>query len=518
MKEIKRALQMRYLAKMSLRQVAEAIHIPHTTVADYCKRFEISGCDIASFLAYDEEKIEQMLFTPSAVKQEYLPSPEISHKRPIPDVIYIHKELSRKGVTFELLWQEYKECYPEGYGITQFKEYYYRYKKKIAPSMRQMHLPGEKLFIDYSGLTMPITNQVTGEITKAQIFVAVLGASGYTFVHATPSQCVRDFITSHVHAFAFFKGAPAILVPDNLKSAIIANSALKGIVENESYGELARHYNCLIIPARPRKPKDKPKVEQGVQGIQRWLLAVLRDRVFFSVDELNLALAILLDQYNQKLMRHLGKSRLSLFEEIDAAVLQPLPQVRFIYKEFKLATVHHDYHVCLEKCYYSVPYTYLKEKVELRYSTTTLEIYHKSKLIATHPKYSRAGSVSTLKEHMPLAHQYQHEKMNPQRLLDWATSIGEHTHRFVEKKLSNAQYPMNAYRSVIAILNLSKAYGKSDLDLALAYALGINALSYKSVISILSKKLYLHAVNNTDTEKYLFNKHHANIRGSGYYQ
>ena len=509
MKDISKALKMRYMANISLREIAIATKLPHTTIADYCKRFDNSGYDLDVLLSFGDDKIISILFPNKKIVQKNL-------EKPMPDVEYIHKEIVKKGVTFELLWYEYKDIYPDGYGLSQFKEYYYRYKKRLNPSMRQTHIPGDKLFVDYSGLTMNVIDQFTGEVSKVQVFVAVLGASGYTFVHATKSQTLKDFILSHTKAFDFFGGVPNVLVPDNLKSAIISNNK-KGIVENESYSELARHYDCVISPARPRKPKDKPKAEQGVQGIQRWLIAVLRNRIFFNVDEINEALSPLLDRYNNKVMKHISKSRNELFLELDSPVLHPLPNNKFIYKEFKIAIVHLDYHVELHKCFYSVPYKYLKEKVEIRYSIATVEIYHQNILIATHPRLHRINDTSTQKEHMPLNHQYANEKMNPTRLKNWGETIGESAYIFVNQKLEDAQYPTNAYRSTIAILNLAKLYGKENLNLALAYALSINATSTKSIESILSKKLYLLGLPTIATNNTILNTH-ENLRGKDYYQ
>ena len=508
-KDISKALKMRYMANISLREIAIATKLPHTTIADYCKRFDNSGYNLDVLLSFGDDKIISILFPNKKIVQKNL-------EKPMPDVEYIHKEIVKKGVTFELLWYEYKDIYPDGYGLSQFKEYYYRYKKRLNPSMRQTHIPGDKLFVDYSGLTMNVIDQFTGEVSKVQIFVAVLGASGYTFVHATKSQTLKDFILSHTKAFDFFGGVPNVLVPDNLKSAIISNNK-KGIVENESYSELARHYDCVISPARPRKPKDKPKAEQGVQGIQRWLIAVLRNRIFFNVDEINEALSPLLDKYNNKVMKHISKSRNELFLELDSPVLHPLPNNKFIYKEFKFAIVHLDYHVELHKCYYSVPYKYLKEKVEIRYSTVTVEIYHQNILIATHARLHRVNDTSTQKEHMPLNHQYANEKMNPTRLKNWGETIGESAHLFVNQKLEDAQYPTNAYRSTIAILNLAKLYGKENLNLALGYALSINATSTKSIESILAKKLYLLGLPTIASNNAILNTH-ENLRGKEYYQ
>ena len=508
MKKIKDVLRLRFITNISYRQISRALNTPSSTTADYCKRFEITNYSIDEFLSLDEDEIYQLLFPEKSLPKTY-------KTRPKPNVEYIHKEIAKKGVTFELLWQEYKEQHPDGYGCSQFKEYYYKYKKRLNPSMRQTYIAGEKMFVDYSGLTVPVIDLSTGEVIKAQIFVSVLGLSGYTYVHATASQKVEDFIRSHVTAFEFYEGIPKILVPDNLKSAIISNNK-KGIVFNENYAELSRYYNFAIEPARVRKPQDKAKAEQGVQGIQRWILARFRHRSFFSVDEINQAISELLDIYNNKIIKRLGKSRTDIFEENEKKFLGELPANRFIYKELKIATVNIDYHVELNRCFYSVPFKYLKEKVELKYSNSLVEIYYKLKLIATHPRLYRINDSSTMKEHMPLNHQYQNEKMNPQRLITWGSNIGNDAKEFVETRLEEAQYPEKVYRSLIAILSLGKLYGKIELNLALSYALKIDAKSVKSVESILSKKLYLQAVNNTNNNQ-LFNNH-GNIRGSDYYK
>ena len=508
MKKIKDVLRLRFITNISYRQISRALNTPSSTTADYCKRFEITNYSIDEFLSLEEDEIYQLLFPEKSLPKTY-------KTRPKPNVEYIHKEIAKKGVTFELLWQEYKEQHPDGYGCSQFKEYYYKYKKRLNPSMRQTYIAGEKMFVDYSGLTVPVIDLSTGEVIKAQIFVSVLGLSGYTYVHATASQKVEDFIRSHVTAFEFYEGIPKILVPDNLKSAIISNNK-KGIVFNENYAELSRYYNFAIEPARVRKPQDKAKAEQGVQGIQRWILARFRHRSFFSVDEINQAISELLDIYNNKIIKRLGKSRTDIFEENEKKFLGELPANRFIYKELKIATVNIDYHVELNRCFYSVPFKYLKEKVELKYSNSLVEIYYKLKLIATHPRLYRINDSSTMKEHMPLNHQYQNEKMNPQRLISWGASVGNDAKEFVEIRLEEPQYPEKVYRSLIAILSLGKLYGKIELNLALSYALKIDAKSVKSIESILSKRLYIQAVNNTNNNQ-LFNNH-GNIRGSDYYK
>jgi len=509
MKKIRDILRFRYITKISLRQISRAVNVPKSTVLDYCKRFESTKYSIDKFLDLDDDTMYQALFFEDKKIET------ANTKRPLPDFEYIHKEIAKKGITFELLWMEYKEENPNGYySLSQFKELYYKFKKKINPTMRQTYIPAHQMFIDYSGLSVPYYNKITGEVLKAQIFVSVLGYSGCVFVHATPSQKKEYFIKSHVLAFNFYSGVPKVMVPDNLKSAVISNNK-RGIVINESYAELCRHYNCIVEPARVKKPQDKGIVEQAVQGIQRWILAVFRHRTFYSIDEINQAIAPLLDKYNNKIIKHIGKSRYEIFEQEEKQYLQPLPANRYIYKEVKIATVDISYHVELFKCFYSVPFKYIKEKVEIKYSTSLIEIYYKSKLIATHPRLYEINARSTLKEHMPKNHQYQYEKINPGRLLNWANSIGNNTKEFVKKKLDNAAYPANAYKSIIAILQKAKIYGNTELELALGYANTINATTVKSIESILSKKLYKQAVNNPNYTKPII---HDNIRGKDYYQ
>ena len=498
---------------LSIRKIQGATGVAKSTVADYIKRFKELGLSLEQIEALDDDALRLQFFPE-------LSSVVVSSKA-MPDMNYIHQELKRRKktkVTLYLLWEEYRVDNPNGYGYTQFRVHYRRFKKKLNPSMRQTHLAGEKLFVDYSGLTMPIYNQRIGEVEYAQIFVAVLGASGYTFVHATHSQKQEDFIYSHVMCYNFFGGVPRVVVPDNLKSAIISNNK-NGIVVNESYADLNRHYGVVVEPTRPRKPKDKPLAEQGVQAIQRFILAKFRHHKFFSVDELNEAIAELLDGYNNKVIKHLQQSRTELFHEFDAPYLNPLPQNNYVYKQFKIARVNQDYHITLEKCNYSVPFQYIKEEVEVRYSTQSVYIYHKHKLIATHPRLRRIGESSTLHEHMPSEHQYVNEKMNPERLRSWAKNIGEYSSVFVEDAFAEVAHKPNAYRKISAVLSLAKIYGKTELELALMYATQMKTIKTKSIKSILDKKLYLaKSANNTTPTQQSFFDNHTNIRGADEYK
>jgi len=513
MKQVRDVLQLHSIMKLSLRRIQGATNVAKSTISDYIKRFNTSGLSIEQINILDDDTLKLKLFPET--------SSIVISKKAMPDMNYLYQEMKRRKktkVTMQLLWEEYIESNPDGYRYTQFRLHYRRFKQTLNPSMRQTHLAGEKLFVDYSGLTMPIYNQRTGETDVAQIFVAVLGASGYTFVHATHSQKQEDFIYSHVQCYNFFRGVPRVVVPDNLKSAIITNNK-NGIVVNESYADLNKHYSVLVEPARPRKPKDKPKAEQGVQAIQRYILARFRHHKFFSVDELNDAISHLLDDYNHKVIKHLQKSRTELFEEIDKPYLNQLPINTYVYKQFKLAKVNQDYHITLEKCNYSVPFKYIKEEVEVRYSTQSVYIYYKHKCIATHPRLRRIGDTSTLHEHMPNEHQYINEKMNPQRLRSWAKNIGEYSSVFVEDAFDSVEHKPQAYRKISAVLSLAKLYGNTELELALMYATTMRTISTRSIKSILDKKLYLtKSVNNIPpAQTSLFNTH-TNIRGADEYK
>ncbi len=515
MRKINEVLRLHFKLGLSVRQCAYATGASRGSASHYCTRFKEVAIDIDRFLSMNETMQEQLFYPKSACGIV----PQAS--KVMPDYITIHHELKKKQqskVTLALLHEEYKEAHPaHAYSYTQFREHYVRFLNQINPSMRQVHSAGEKVFVDYSGLTIPIVNQKTGEVYKAQIFVAVLGASGYTFVHATYSQKQRDFILSHVLAYDFFGGTPKIVVPDNLKSAVIKHSKKEGLIINESYAALAQHYAMAISPARPYKPKDKAKVELGVKGIQRWILARLRHHTFFSVDELNAILSELLDLYNHKIIKRIHKSRTELFNELDQPFLQALPLQRYVYKEFKEAAVAQNYHIFLEGCEYSVPYRYLGLRVQVWYSSQSVEIYCKGTKIAIHPKLHFTGGVSTLHEHMPKHHQYQSEKINPGYFLNWAHTLGSDTLVWVKKEFEHASYPPHAYRKLNAVLSMAKIYGKEELGLALAYALVHHIRSTASIRSILDKKLYAHKpANNSGVSQSLFNNH-DNLRGNIYH-
>ena len=508
MNKIKEVLKLTYLSKLSSRQVETLTGISQSTVLEYCSRFKQTSLAIEVFLDYDNDKVLSLLY-PETLKRKATTS------KPHPDWEYVHNELKRKGMTRQLLWEEYKEQHPDGYGISQFKEYYNRFKKTLNPSMRQIHYAGDKLFVDFSGLTVVIHNAKTGEVYKAQIFVSVLGASGYTFVHAVMSQNTEDFIECHNEAFAFYGGVPNQVVPDNLKAAVISHK--RGAVKlNESYADMGRHYGVAIVPARPYKPQDKSKVELGVKGIQRWILMRLRKHTFFDIDELNDAIAQLIDAYNDKVIRRLGKSRTELFEILEKPALHPLRVNRYVYREHKQYTVRSDYHIEIDGSGYSVPFEYLGKRVDVWYSRQSVTISHQGEVIATHPKLSSPYEDSTITEHMPKQYQYQYEKYNPGRILNWALTIGNNTATLMKQIMDGRSHSVRGYRSCMAILSFSKTYGSEALELACTKALQINTQSVGSIESMLKRKTYLQE-ETTQPVNNLFN-HHDNIRGSDNYQ
>src|SRR5574344_44495 len=511
MSKIKEVLRLKYLNLLSNRQIQTITGVSRNSVANYVNSSNEMNLSLEKILVLNDDEIEQFFHPKKPLISNSLTTTTVEI-----DWNNIHQELCKKGMTRKLLYEEIASNNSNIYSYSQFNRYYNKVVKTINPSMRQIHYGGDKLFIDYSGLTMPIVNQRTGEISKAQIFVTVLGASGYTYVHASMSQSTKDFINSHVNAFHFYGGVPNILVPDNLKAAVISNK--KGIVKlNDAYADMARHYGIAIEPARPYKPQDKSKVELGVKAIQRWILMKLRNHTFFSIDELNEEINKLLDTYNDKKVRRFNKSRTELFELLDKPYLHPLRANRYVYKEFKRATVGIDYHVEILGNGYSVPYIYLGKKVDITYTATSVVISLDGNVISHHKRLFQAYTDSTLKEHMPLEHQYQYEKWNSRRILNWANSIGKNTSFLMQQIMDSKGHEVRAYKSCIAILSFSNTYGKEEIEKVSKVALASNIFKVSSIEAMLKTKSYLYYyTQQTSVNNPCLNKH-ENIRGGAYY-
>jgi transposase len=453
----------------------------------------------------DDAQLEQLLYP--------APPAPFASVRPLPDCDYIHSELRKKGVTLSLLWQEYKEQNPHGYQYSQFCHQYRQWAAKIDPVMRQEHRAGEKMFVDYAGQTVPVYDLHTNQMREAQIFVAVLGASNYTYAEATWTQSLPDWIGSHSRAFAFFGGVPKVVVPDNLKSAVSKASFYDPDI-NPTYLDMANHYGTAVIPARVRKPKDKAKVEVAVQVVERWILARLRNRQFFSLHQLNQAIAKLLEDLNNKPFQKLPGSRKSAFESMDRPALNPLPSQAYQFAEWKKATVNVDYHIEVDRHYYSVPNTLMKKKIDVSITNNTIESFYKSKRVASHIRSHHKGRHSTVKEHMPKSHQKWAE-WTPQRFIRWAAKIGPHTQSLIENVLNSRAHPQQGFRSCLGILRLAKSYGNDRLEAACRRAVDIGGTSYRSVQSILKHNLDQKPLPDQSSKSQPIE--HINIRGARYY-
>ncbi len=505
MRRIKEVLRFRYESGLGLRQISRALSVSPATVREYLRRAEQAGLSWPLPADLSDARLEQILFPPPIM----MPVGE----RPLPDWASLNKELRRKGVTLFLLWQEYNAVYPDGYQYSWFCEMYRAWSSKLDVSMRQTHKAGEKMFVDYAGQSLPITNPETGEITEAQIFVATLGASSYTFAETTWTQTLPDWIGSHMRAFTFFGGVTEIIVPDNLKSGITTPCRYEPGI-NRTYMEMASHYGTAIIPARVRKPKDKAKVESGVQVVERWILARLRNRTFFSLGEANAAIAELLTQLNDRPFQKLPGSRREMFETLDKPVLKQLPASPYTYAEWEKPRVNIDYHVEVDGHYYSVPYQHIKQSIDVRITAHTVECFLKGKRVASHRRSYRKGKHTTVTEHMPKAHQ-EYAEWTPRRLIQWAASFGPNTSVLVEAILRKRVHPQQGFRSALGLIRLGKQYGQKRLENACERALATGALSYKSVASILKENLDKQPLQKTfeDAEPI----EHGNIRGAAYY-
>jgi transposase len=505
MRKIREILRLSMQCNIGNRDIARSLCISHTVVNEYLRRCREAGLrDYSPIEKINDEDLKKI------IKR----APEVipGGSRSQPDWNYIHQELRKKGVTLQLLWEEYKAMCPDGYQSTQFNEHYNRWKKKLTVSMRQTHKAGEKMFPDYAGQTVPIINRNTGEIREAQLFVGVLGASNYTFAEATWTQSLPDWINSHVRAFEYFGGVSKIVVPDNLKAGVTKSCRYEPDI-NPTYHDMAVHYGTVIIPTRVRKPKDKAKVEVGVQIAERWILAALRNRTFFSLGELNEAIGELLDKLNHRPFKKLNGSRHSWFEAMERSALLPLPQFRYVFAEWKKALVNIDYHIEIKNHYYSVPYALVQEKVELRYTSTTVEIFYKGKRVASHKRNDTPGKHTTVEEHMPKSHR-EYLKWSPSRIIRWAGKTGESTAQVVETILKTRRHPEQGYRSCMGIMRLGKQFSDSRLEAACRRAVAIGGLSYKSIRSILEKGLDRAPLANPDPQLRI---EHPNIRGSHYF-
>jgi transposase len=505
MRKIREVLRLAFFVGLELRKIERSLSISHATAASYIAKAQAAGLSWPLPDHLDDAALERLFFPKPAV---------CAASRPAPDWEYVHGELRKKGVTKILLWQEYRELHPEGYRLTRFYELYNRWRGKLDLVMRQEHRAGEKLFVDYAGQTVPIVNRRTGKILfAAQIFVAVMGASNYTYAEAARTQTLPDWIGAHVRAFAFLGGVPEIVVSDNLKSGVSKPCRYEPDI-NPTYHAMAAHYGTAVIPARVRKAKDKAKVEAGVLLVERWILAAIRNHTFTSLAEINEAIRGLLVRLNNRPFQKLPGTRRSMFESLDRPALLPLPLSPYVFEEWLYARVGIDYHVEVDGHYYSVPYALVKKKVEIRATAVTVEVLFKGNRVASHARSFVKGGHTTLPEHMPSSHR-RYAEWTPQRIRRWAATVGPETEAHVGAIMERRTHPEQGFRAALGIMRLFREYGTERMEAACRRAAKYRLYSYKGVANILKTGAdRLNVGKSAPTAAPIV---HDNIRGPGYY-
>jgi len=503
MRKIKEILRLKHENDLSVRKIGICCNLNSSTVSDYLARAKIAGISWPIPYGMDDEILENLLFPKN-----------VSTRRVVqePDFPAIHQELRKKGVTLQLLWMEYKEQNPQGYQYSRFCELYQHWRKTIDPVLRQPYKAGEKMFVDYAGPTMTVVDTDTGEKMPAYIFVAVLGASNYTYIEASLSLDLYAWISAHCRALEYFGGIPEIIVPDNLKTGVTHPCRYEPDI-NPTYQEMANHYGVVVMPTRVAKPKDKAKVEKGVQVVEGWVMAPLRNRIFFNIHELNQVLKEYLEELNSRPFQKMEGTRKSVFESLEKPVLRSLPTLRYQFAHWKKVKVNIDYHVEVEKSYYSTPYPLINQQVDVRITDNTVEILSKGNRVAVHPRKRTMGAFSTDPNHMPTSHK-EYLKWTPERLINWAKEVGPYTSQAVEKILSTYAHPQQGFRSCLGLIRLAGKYGKDRLEIACLKLLAVGTPSYKGVKSILTKGLDQQLLKETIPANPI---KHDNLRGPGYY-
>jgi transposase len=504
MRQIREVLRLRFAQGLSQRAVGRSLGLSTGAVNGYLSRARRAGLSWPLPETLDDAGLEALLYPP--------PPDVAADRRPVPDWAVVHLEMRRPNVTLSLLWEEYRggPGAQDGFGYSYFCERYSEWVGRLSPTMRQVHPAGERVFVDFAGHTVEVIDATTGEVHRAEVFVGVLGASSYVFAQATWTQSLEDWIAAHVDMLSFIGGVPRQIVSDNLRAGITRACFYEPLV-NRTYADMASHYQTAVVPARPYKPRDKAKVEVGVQVVQRWILARLRNQRFFSLTELNQAIGVLVERVNDRPMRGWGTTRRALYEQIDRPALRALPPTAYEYATWKRCRVNIDYHIEVDKHFYSVPFRLLREVVEARVTLKTVEIFHRGKLVAAHLRSLRQHRPTTLPEHMPSSHR-RYRDWTHERILRDAKAIGDDTAALVEVILRSRPHPEQGFRSCIGILGLAKRHGGERLDGACARALALGTRSYGSVAAILRN-----TQEKKSTEPEQPSLFHENIRGPGYY-
>lgn len=492
----------------SAREIAMIMGVARSTIQDNLNRAATAGLAWPLPGEMTDEAIEEKLFARAGVKQG-------QRRRPEPDWATLVVEMRKPAVTLQILWDEYRAVHPGGYGYSRFCELYRGFEGRLSPTMRQEHVAGDKVFVDYSGKKVAVADPRTGEVREAELFVAVLGASGFTYAEATWTQALPDWIGAHARMFAFFGGVPRLVVPDNLKSGVNHASFYDPEI-NRSYGMMASHYGVGVLPTRPRKPRDKAKVENGVRFAQTCILGRLRHRTFFSLAEANQAIAGALDRINDHVMRRLGVTRRHLFQTLELPALAALPGDAYEFAEWRLARVGTDYHVEFDAFFYSVPHGLIRQQVDLRATARTIEIFHRGKRIASHQRRYGGRRHGTDPEHMPSSHR-RYAEWTPERFRRWDATIGPSTEGLILAILAARPHPEQGFRTCLGVLRLYRDIDKARAEAVSARAVAIGGLNYKSIASLLRLSAKADPSSRPARGQPAAVTIHANLRGPGYF-
>lgn len=481
--------------------------IERTVLKKYIEEFKKSGLTIADINELSDRDLQELF-----IKPEEDPVTEklqaLFNRFP-----HFDRELKRKGVTKQLLWQEYITKHPDGVKYSQFKKFFAKWKSSISPTMRIEHKAGDKLYIDFAGKKLTIIDKLTGEKKQVEVFVAILGASQLTFVEAVMTQQKEDFIPACEDALHYFGGVPAAIVPDNLRSAVTKSSKYEPTI-NETFADFAEHYNTTILPARAFKPKDKALVEIVINIIYTRIYAKLRDIKFYSLEELNNAIGIALEEHNNQAVTGRNESRRKQFEEMERATLLPLPTLRYEFKKRFSATVLRHGHVSLsfDKHYYSVPYSFIGKKVKVMYSRYNVEIFYNYERIAVHKRLQSPYNYTTDKEHLPASHRFVYE-LTSDHLLRQADAIHKDVRLYISKIINKRQHQEQSYKICLGVLSFAPKYGNERLIKACQRALDYGIYNYRTIKKILENGLEEHDEGNENLKM----PKHENIRGRDYY-
>jgi len=502
MRKIKEILRLHYEVKISQAKISSIANISRFTVQQYIMRFTAAGLSWPLPLELSDDELERKLF----------PGNKIANKRPEPEYSYLLQEIRRPDATLAVLWEEYKQQNPDGYQYSYFCDLFNAYRIKLNYSMRQEHKAGEKTFLDFGDSPIKIIDAKTGLETSTKIFVSVWGASNYMFAKGCYDEKLATWIKLNIDALKYFGCCSKAMVPDNLRSAVSKASRYEPEI-NPTYAEFAEHYGTVIFPARPYKPKDKPRAENGVKLAKRWILFRLRNQKFYSMEELNQAVAILLEEFNRKIMKKFKKSRDQLFELLDKPHALQLPENHYEFAEWKKVKVNVNYHVCYEKHDYSVPYTFIHKDLDIKATHGLIEIYYNGNRICSHARSRKEHGYTTVAEHMPPSHQ-KYLEWTPDRILHYAEKYGKSVKALIQKVMESRKFAEQAYKACLGIIRLENKYSAERLDLACQRALEYRAYSYNSVVNILQKGLDKQAISVQANTSVI---NHENIRGSNYY-